>query len=153
MVLEKHPNAFYITNDIQLGDGSLVLIAGPCVIESESLVLSVAEQLKTLAGALGLPLIFKSSFDRANRTGVYSFRGVGLEKGLNILQKVKETFDVPLLTDIHESNQAAAAADVVDILQIPAFLCRQTDLILACAQTGQCVNIKKGQYMAPDDMQ
>ena len=129
-----------------------LLIAGPCVIESEELVLSVAGQMKAITDELGIPYTFKASFDKANRTSIHSFRGPGIEKGLEILQKVKEVFDLPVCTDIHEPWQAEKAAQVCDILQIPAFLCRQTDLLVAAAKTGKCINIKKAQFLAPWDM-
>ena len=128
------------------------LIAGPCVIESEELVLTVAERMKEITEELGIPYTFKASFDKANRTSIHSFRGPGLERGLEILQKVKDTFSLPICTDIHEPWQAEKAAQVCDILQIPAFLCRQTDLLVAAAKTGRCINIKKAQFLAPWDM-
>lgn len=128
------------------------LIAGPCVIESEQLQMDVAGQLKEMTAALGIPFIFKSSFDKANRSSGNSFRGPGLEKGLAILAKVKRELGVPVLTDIHNEAQIAEVAGVVDVLQTPAFLCRQTDFIRAVAQSGKPVNIKKGQFLAPGDM-
>ena len=137
---------------IKIGDGSLVLIAGPCSIESEALCLTVAERLAEICRDLGVPYIFKSSFDKANRTSLQSFRGHGLEAGLTVLAKVKEQFGVPVLTDVHETNQVAPVSEVVDVLQIPAFLCRQTDLLIECGRTGKAVNIKKGQFLAPEDM-
>lgn len=128
------------------------LIAGPCVIESEEMVLSIAGQMKEITDRLEIPYTFKASFDKANRTSINSFRGPGIEKGLDILQKVKDTYGLPICTDIHEPWQAAEAAKVADILQIPAFLCRQTDLLVAAAKTGKCINIKKAQFLAPWDM-
>ena len=128
------------------------LIAGPCVIESEELVLNVAGQMKEITEELGIPYTFKASFDKANRTSIRSFRGPGIEEGLRILQKVKDQYGLPICTDIHESWQAEKAAEVCDILQIPAFLCRQTDLLVAAAKTGKCINIKKAQFLAPWDM-
>lgn len=128
------------------------LIAGPCVIESEEMVLSIAGQMKEITERLGIPYTFKASFDKANRTSLSSFRGPGLEEGLRILKKVKDVYGLPVCTDIHEAWQAAPAAEVADILQIPAFLCRQTDLLVAAARTGHCVNIKKAQFLAPWDM-
>ncbi|MGN0809552.1 MAG: 3-deoxy-8-phosphooctulonate synthase [Christensenellales bacterium] len=128
------------------------LIAGPCVIESEEMILSIAEHMKKTSEALGIPYTFKASFDKANRTSLNGFRGPGLEEGLRILKKVKSTFNLPICTDIHEAWQAAPVAEVADILQIPAFLCRQTDLLVAAAKTGRCVNIKKAQFLAPWDM-
>jgi 2-dehydro-3-deoxyphosphooctonate aldolase (KDO 8-P synthase) len=134
------------------GGGSFPVVAGPCVIESEELVLRTARILAAMATRLSLPLIFKSSFDKANRTSIRSYRGPGLEAGLRALRRVKEETGLPILTDVHEPDQCAAAAAVCDVLQIPAFLCRQTDLVVAAAATGRAVNIKKGQFMAPDDM-
>ena len=128
------------------------LIAGPCVIESEEMVLAIAAEMKEITDALGIPYTFKASFDKANRTSINSFRGPGMEEGLRILQKVKDTYGLPVCTDIHEAWQAEPAAQVADILQIPAFLCRQTDLLVAAAKTGKCVNIKKAQFLAPWDM-
>jgi len=127
----------------------LKLIAGPCVIESENLCLQIANSLKEMTEALGIVFVFKASFDKANRTSIKSYRGPGLEKGLKILETVKKTFKVPILTDIHTETQADIVAEVADFLQIPAFLCRQTDLILAAAKTGKIVNIKKGQFISP----
>jgi 2-dehydro-3-deoxyphosphooctonate aldolase (KDO 8-P synthase) len=134
------------------GGGSLPVLAGPCVIESEELVVGMARTLAAMAGRLGVPLVFKSSFDKANRSSLGSFRGPGLEEGLRILRIVKRETGLPVLTDVHEPHQCAPAAEVCDVLQIPAFLCRQTDLVVAAARTGRTVNIKKGQFMAPDDM-
>ncbi|QNP60835.1 3-deoxy-8-phosphooctulonate synthase [Paenacidovorax monticola] len=128
------------------------LIAGPCVIESEQLQMDVAGQLKEIAGSLGVPFIFKSSFDKANRSSGTSFRGPGREKGLEILAKIRRELGVPVLTDVHTEDDIAEAAKVVDVLQTPAFLCRQTDFIRAVAQSGKPVNIKKGQFLAPHDM-
>ena len=128
------------------------LIAGPCVIESEEQVMLVASQMKAITDELGIPYTFKASFDKANRTSINSFRGPGIEKGLEILKKVKDTYGLSICTDIHEPWQAELAAEVCDILQIPAFLCRQTDLLVAAAKTGKCINIKKAQFLAPWDM-
>ncbi|MFT3977405.1 MAG: 3-deoxy-8-phosphooctulonate synthase [Sphingomonas bacterium] len=137
----------------EIGPGfPLFLIAGPCVIESEALTLSVAETLAGIAGGLGLTLIFKSSFDKANRSSDRSFRGLGLEEGLRILEKVRVETGLPVLTDVHEAGQVDAVASVVDVLQTPAFLARQTDFIAAVAACGKPVNIKKAQFMAPADM-
>lgn len=141
-----------VTDDVVLGRPGLVLIAGPCVIESEGHALELGGQIAAVARAAGLPYIFKASFDKANRTSVKSFRGPGLEEGLAILARVKRELGVPVLTDIHEAAQAGPVSEVVDVLQIPAFLSRQTDLIAAAAATGRVVNIKKGQFMAPLDM-
>jgi 2-dehydro-3-deoxyphosphooctonate aldolase (KDO 8-P synthase) len=133
-------------------DQPFFLIAGPCVIESEQLQMDVAGQLKEITASLGIPFIFKSSFDKANRSSGATFRGPGREKGLEILAKVKRELGVPVLTDVHTEEDIAAAAQVVDVLQTPAFLCRQTDFIRAVAQSGKPVNIKKGQFLAPHDM-
>ena len=130
----------------------LFLIAGPCVIENERLCLQVAAALKKTCAALGIFYVFKASFDKANRTSAKSFRGPGLDQGLRVLAKVRAEFGVPVLTDIHTETQAAIAGEVVDILQIPAFLCRQTDLIEAAAATGQIINLKKGQFLSPAEM-
>ena len=138
---------------LQVGGGApLAVIAGPCVLESLDLALETARGLARACEAAGLPLIFKASFDKANRTSGRAVRGPGLAKGLAILDEVRRTVGVPVTTDIHAPQQAAAAAEVVDLLQIPAFLCRQTDLLVACGQTGRPVNIKKGQFQAPWDM-
>jgi len=131
---------------------SFFLIAGPCVLESEELTFSIAQRLVEITGFLGIPLVFKASFDKANRTSGAAFRGLGLEQGLRVLAEVKARFGCPVLTDIHEASQIPAAARVIDILQIPAFLCRQTDLLLAAAASGRAVNVKKGQFLAPDDV-
>lgn len=128
------------------------LIAGPCVIENESMTMSVAEQLKETTSSLGINFIFKSSFDKANRSSNNTFRGHGLEEGLRILEKVKKEFGLPALTDVHTEDQVKSVAEVVDVLQTPAFLCRQTDFIHAVAKSGKPVNIKKGQFLAPQDM-
>ena len=133
-------------------EAPLFLIAGPCVVESEALVMSTTERLKRITSELAMPLVFKASFDKANRTSFRSFRGPGLEEGLAVLGRIRKRFNVPVVTDIHEPPQAAAAAEVADILQIPAFLSRQTDLIVAAANTGKTVNVKKGQFLAPWDM-
>ena len=129
-----------------------VLVGGINVIESEDMSLKVAETFKDITERLGIPYIFKASFDKANRSSIKSFRGPGLEKGLRILEKIKSEFDVPILTDIHESQQAAPAAEVADVLQLPAFLSRQTDLIIALAKTNAVINIKKAQFLAPPEM-
>ena len=138
---------------VALGDRQpLALIAGPCVIESEPHALAMARAVSAAARRAGVPLVFKASFDKANRTSVRSYRGPGLEAGLRILQRIKDDCAVPILTDIHEPRQAAPAAEVADVLQIPAFLSRQTDLLAAAAATGRPVNLKKGQFLAPEDM-
>ena len=130
----------------------LLVIAGPCVIESEDLLMRVAEVTVPAAERLGFGYVFKASFDKANRTSIHSYRGPGLEKGLRALERIKREFAVPVTTDIHEISQAASVAEVCDVLQIPAFLARQTDLLVAAAETGRVVNVKKGQFMAPADM-
>lgn len=129
------------------------LISGPCIIENELMVMQLAEKISAIAEELNLTYVFKASFDKANRTSVGSFRGHGIKEGLRILQKVKDTFGLSVTTDIHESHQAEELAQVIDVLQIPAFLCRQTDLLLACGQTGRIVNIKKAQFLSGLEMQ
>jgi 2-dehydro-3-deoxyphosphooctonate aldolase (KDO 8-P synthase) len=139
--------------EITIGAGRpLAVISGPCVIESKESALGHAARLKEIADRVGVPYIFKSSYDKANRSSVKSYRGPGLEKGLEILAEVKHKFGVPVLTDVHEKEQIGPAKAVVDILQIPAFLCRQTDFVIAVAQSGKVVNVKKGQFLAPWDM-
>jgi len=135
-----------------IGAGSLVLIAGPCVIESRDHARLMAESILAVASRTGIPLIFKASFDKANRSSIHSYRGPGIDKGLEILSEIKRELSVPVVTDIHEPSQAKAAAEVVDLIQIPAFLCRQTDILVSAGNTGLPVNIKKGQFMAPWDM-
>ncbi len=139
-------------NDVRIGSGSLFLIAGPCVIESEEHALFMAEVIKGVARSLNIPFIFKASYDKANRTSVRSFRGPGLAEGLRILRKVKDEIHIPVLTDVHETADVAKVAEVADVLQIPAFLCRQTDLVVAAAMSERVVNIKKGQFVSPWDM-
>jgi 2-dehydro-3-deoxyphosphooctonate aldolase (KDO 8-P synthase) len=134
------------------GNRPLLFIAGPCVIESYDHTMGVAESLADIAGKLGVPLVFKSSFDKANRTSSQSFRGLGLDEGMKILDSVRKKTGLPLTTDVHDESQVSAAAQVCDIIQIPAFLARQTDLVQAAARTGRTVNVKKGQFMAPWDM-
>lgn len=139
--------------NFSLGNGRpLALICGPCVIESEESALFSAQYLKKLCDRLSIPLIYKSSYDKANRSSVQSFRGPGLERGLLILERIKKEFELPVVTDVHSPEEAIAAGEVCDVLQIPAFLCRQTDLIAAAAGTGRVINVKKGQFMAPWDM-
>jgi 2-dehydro-3-deoxyphosphooctonate aldolase (KDO 8-P synthase) len=128
------------------------LIAGPCVIESEQVVMDTAGSIAEIAKSLGIPYVFKSSFDKANRTSITSFRGPGIEKGLEVLKKVRDRLGVPVLSDVHTEEQATAAGKVIDVLQIPAFLCRQTDLLVAAAKTGKVVNVKKGQFLSPIEM-
>jgi 2-dehydro-3-deoxyphosphooctonate aldolase (KDO 8-P synthase) len=143
--------SFQIDN-VRVGSGDLFLIAGPCVIESEDHALRMAEIIKGVVRSLNFPFIFKASYDKANRTSIRSFRGPGLNEGLRILRKVKDEVHIPVLTDVHQVADVAAVAEVVDVLQIPAFLCRQTDLIVAAALSGRPVNIKKGQFVSPWDM-
>lgn len=136
-----------------IGGNALVVIAGPCVIEEDSaIVFRTAERLREITAKLGIPYIFKSSYDKANRSSIRSYRGVGRERGLKVLAEVKRQFDLPIITDIHQPEDAAIVAEVADMLQIPAFLCRQTDLLVAAANTGKIVNIKKGQFLAPRDI-
>ncbi|HEU4891495.1 MAG TPA: 3-deoxy-8-phosphooctulonate synthase [Vicinamibacterales bacterium] len=137
---------------VAIGNGPLLLIAGPCVIESEGHAVGLARTIRDIAARCGVPYVFKASYDKANRTSLSSFRGPGLAEGLRTLRRVREEVGVPVLTDIHEPAHAAPVAEVADVLQIPAFLCRQTDLLVAAAQTGRVVNIKKGQFLAPSDM-
>ena len=143
-----------ITPRVSIGGEAetFTLIAGPCAIEDETTVMTAAEWLKRVCEELEIPLVFKGSFDKANRSSIFSPRGVGLEEGLRILEKVKAELDLPVVTDVHETTQCPAVGQVVDLIQIPAFLARQTDLLVAAAKTGKAVNVKKGQFMAPDDM-
>lgn len=142
-----------VTDTLAIGEGCpLTLLGGPCVIESEDFTLKMATEIARICERLGISYVFKSSFDKANRTSISSFRGQPLEEGLRILQRVKDEVGVPVVTDIHESHQAVPVAEVADILQIPAFLCRQTDLLMAAAATGRTINVKKGQFLAPWDM-
>lgn len=142
-----------ISEDIVLGSGKPVLFAGPCAVESFDICMEIGSFVKEYANELGFSYVFKASFDKANRTSATSFRSIGMDKSLEVLQRIGKALDVPLVTDIHESHQAAEVAKVVDVLQIPAFLCRQTDLLLAAGQTGKAVKIKRGQFMAPEDME
>lgn len=142
-----------VNPDLNIGNGNrFTLLAGPCAIEDREMAIHTARTLKEVCGRLGISLVFKASYDKANRSSGRSARGVGMEKGLAILQEIKETFNLPIVTDVHESWQCPKVAEVADILQIPAFLCRQTDLLVAAAQTGRTVNVKKGQFLAPWDM-
>lgn len=138
--------------DFQIGGEKLTILAGPCAIESKDILYKTAEYLKTLTAELDINFVFKSSYDKANRSSINSYRGLGMEKGLELLSEVKKEFNVPIVTDIHNSNEAAIAAEVADIIQIPAFLCRQTDLLVAAAKTNKIINIKKGQFLAPSQM-
>ena len=153
MVREVSPEAVQIGPLLCGGGRPFVLIAGPCVVESRDSALRHAQALRTLTDRLGVPFIYKSSYDKANRTALDSFRGLGIDTALSILAEVKRELGVLLLTDVHTATEVSAAAEVVDVLQIPAFLCRQTDLLLAAGQSGRVVNIKKGQFLAPWDMQ
>jgi 2-dehydro-3-deoxyphosphooctonate aldolase (KDO 8-P synthase) len=146
------PHAIEIADGVRVGDGSLALLAGPCVIESAELVHEVADELQRAAARHGVPLVFKASFDKANRTAADSFRSLGFERALEVLAEVKDRHGLPVMTDVHEPWQVERVAEVVDVLQIPAFLCRQTDLLTAAGASGRVVNVKKGQFMAPDDM-
>jgi 2-dehydro-3-deoxyphosphooctonate aldolase (KDO 8-P synthase) len=142
-----------ISGNVMIGNNRpLVLIAGPCVIENEATTLRHAERLMTICNGLSIPLIFKASYDKANRTSLNAYRGPGLKEGLAILRKVKESLGLPVISDIHSIEQVTPAAEVLDILQIPAFLCRQTDLLVAAAKSGRIINVKKGQFLAPWDM-
>ena len=143
-----HP---FAVKDINIGNGPLTLIAGPCLAESQALCEQVAGTLKETCLSLGIPYIFKASFDKANRTSANSDRGAGIEAGLEILSHIAQTFNLPVTTDVHDAHHVAQVAEVVDILQVPAFLCRQSDLLEACAKTGKPVNVKKGQFLAPWD--
>lgn len=138
--------------NVQVGSGKLFLIAGPCVIESETHVRTMADAIQRITADLRVPYIFKASFDKANRTSVKSFRGPGLEEGCGILRRLAQATGLPVLTDVHDAHDCERVAEDVDVLQIPAFLCRQTDLLVAAAQTGRAVNVKKGQFVAPADM-
>jgi 2-dehydro-3-deoxyphosphooctonate aldolase (KDO 8-P synthase) len=142
----------FSVQNVTIGGPELFLIAGPCVIESEEHALFTATSIAAICRELAVPYIFKASYDKANRTSIASFRGPGLAEGLRILHKVRQQLQLPVLTDVHEAAQATAAGEVVDVLQIPAFLCRQTDLLIAAARTGRAVNVKKGQFVAPQDM-
>jgi 2-dehydro-3-deoxyphosphooctonate aldolase (KDO 8-P synthase) len=145
-------NQSFEVGPVQVGAGRLFLVAGPCVIESEAHARRMAEAIQRISAELGIPYIFKASYDKANRTSVKSFRGPGLIEGTRILGRIAKDTGLPVLTDVHESGHCQAAAEAVDVLQIPAFLCRQTDLLIAAGRTGRAVNIKKGQFVAPWDM-
>ena len=138
--------------DYEIGNGELILLAGPCVIEDKERTLNIGKGIKEITERLGINYVFKASFDKANRSSYESYRGPGLEEGLKILADIKSKLNVPIVTDIHETIQAEAVGEVVDIIQIPAFLCRQTDLLEAAAKTGKVVNVKKGQFLSPNDM-
>jgi len=151
--MKKYTNNMKITDQVILGSDKPVLFAGPCAVESYDICIEIGTQVKALADKFGFSYVFKASFDKANRTSSSSFRSIGMDKSLEVLQRVGKALQVPLVTDIHESYQANEVAAVVDVLQIPAFLCRQTDLLLAAGETGKAVKIKRGQFMAPEDMQ
>ena len=156
--LDLNPGALTMVQLVDIGPFKVgqgqrpFLIAGPCVIESEQLVMDTAGRIAELTKSLGIPYVFKSSFDKANRTSIHSFRGPGLDKGLAVLKRVRDELGLPVLTDVHTEEQATEAGKVVDVLQIPAFLCRQTDLLIAAAKTGRVVNVKKGQFLSPTEM-
>lgn len=139
-------------NDFEIGKEKLTILAGPCAMESEEICYTTATRLKEITSRLGINFVFKTSFDKANRSSLKSYRGLGIDKGLKILQKIKDELNVPIVTDIHESSQAEKVAEVADIIQIPAFLCRQTDLLVAAAKTNRIINIKKGQFLSPYQM-
>jgi 2-dehydro-3-deoxyphosphooctonate aldolase (KDO 8-P synthase) len=144
---------FELSHGVKIGEpGRLFIFAGPCVIQDADLCVRIGRRAKEIATSLGVPYVFKASFDKANRSSAEAFRGPGLAEGIAVLKHVKETLRCPVLTDVHEPSQCVAVAEVVDILQIPAFLCRQTDLVVAAAKTGRVINIKKGQFLAPWDM-
>ncbi len=144
-------NKIYL-NNFEIGSGKLTVLAGPCAIESKDILFKTAEYLKKLTAELDINFIFKSSYDKANRSSISSYRGLGIEKGIELLKAVKKEFDVPVVTDIHNPQEAPIAAEAADIIQIPAFLCRQTDLLVAAAKTNKIINIKKGQFLAPQQM-
>jgi 2-dehydro-3-deoxyphosphooctonate aldolase (KDO 8-P synthase) len=146
------PTPVMVAPGVTVGDGALALLAGPCVVESRELVLQIAGTLRDVAARLGIPYVFKASFDKANRTSGASFRSLGFERSLAILAEVRDTLGVPVVTDIHETWQVEPVARVADVLQIPALLCRQTDLLQAAGASGRVVNVKKGQFLAPEDM-
>lgn len=150
--MKKFENPINIADNIQLGGEKPVLFAGPCAVESYDICIEIGSTVQEIAAALGFDYIFKASFDKANRTSSGSFRSIGMDKSLEVLQKVGKELGVALVTDVHESHQVEEVAEVVDVLQIPAFLCRQTDLLLAAGNTGKAVKIKRGQFMAPEDM-
>lgn len=151
--MNKFDGGFEVSEGLVLGEGQMVVFSGPCAIESYEVCAKVAEEMKVICEKLNIKYIFKASFDKANRTSVNSQRGVGLEEGLNVLDRIKREFDLPIVTDIHEPNQAQPVSEVAQALQIPAYLCRQTDLLVAAGNTGKTVKIKRGQFMAPEDMQ
>lgn len=151
--MKKSESVMKITDQVVLGQGKPVLFSGPCAVESYDICIEIGTKVKAWAEENGFSYVFKASFDKANRTSSSSFRSIGMDKSLEVLQRVGKALDVPLVTDIHESYQVADVAEVVDVLQIPAFLCRQTDLLLAAGNSGKAVKVKRGQFMAPEDMQ
>lgn len=150
--MDLFKNKVSLTKDITIGGDQLVLISGPCAVESYDICYEIGQTVKDICQALDIAYIFKASFDKANRTSAGSFRSVGMDKSLGILERIQKELKVPVLTDIHESSQVEEVATVVDVLQIPAFLCRQTDLLLAAGDSGKAINVKRGQFMAPEDM-
>jgi len=150
--MDKFKDTVQLTDKITLGDDRMVLFSGPCAVESYDICMETGTEVKAICQRLGIDYVFKSSFDKANRTSSSSYRGPSMEGGLEILARVKKDLNVPIVTDVHESYQCAEVATVVDVIQIPAFLCRQTDLLVAAAKTGKAVKVKKGQFMAPEDM-
>lgn len=151
--MKQYSTPVELVDGINLGDGKLVLLSGPCAVENFDICLEIAETLKAVTDKLNISYVFKASFDKANRTSSGSFRGIGVDEALLILDKIKSQVGIPVVTDVHESHQVAKIAEVVDVIQIPAFLCRQTDLLTAAGKSGKSVNIKRGQFMAPEDMQ
>lgn len=151
--MKRFEKPVQLAKNIELGNDQLVLLSGPCAVESYDICYEIASTVKEACQKLGIQYVFKASFDKANRTSAASFRGIGMDKALETLQRIGRELDLPVITDVHESAQVAEVAEVVDILQIPAFLCRQTDLLLAAGESGRGVNIKRGQFMAPEDMQ
>jgi 2-dehydro-3-deoxyphosphooctonate aldolase (KDO 8-P synthase) len=153
MVTQPTWTGFTLAPNVEIGtNGPFVLFAGPCSIESKENALKIAKELKSITADLGIPFIFKASYDKANRTSINGYRGLGFKEGLDVLNEVKTTLDLPILTDVHEVNQIEEVAKVADVIQIPAFLCRQTDLLIAAGECGRPIKIKKGQFMAPHDM-
>jgi 2-dehydro-3-deoxyphosphooctonate aldolase (KDO 8-P synthase) len=151
--MDKFEKGFRLSENVEVGNGKMVLFSGPCAVESYDICAHIAQSLKKLCAELDIQYVFKASFDKANRTSGNSFRSVGFESALDVLARIKSEFNVPIVTDIHESYQAAPVSEVAEALQIPAYLCRQTDLLLAAGQTGRTVKVKRGQFMAPEDME
>ena len=151
--MQKFTDTVNLTENIEIGGGRMVLMAGPCAAESYEICHEVAETVQGICNELDIDYIFKASFDKANRTSVTSYRGPGLDMGLDILNRIRNTFKIPVITDVHETSQVAELSEIVDVIQIPAFLCRQTDLLVAAGESGKGISIKRGQFMAPEDMQ